>query len=182
MVILLRERVLRAASTHYPVLRKFLQQFSSARTSHKYIFDIDKALCTGECHRLMGITQSNGFESLISNDVEASYEQCTDVAGGDLMLRQPNLKAQLLISHAELISQLEDEVQDFPEHACCSCQCERLHERKSLTRVNLSDDFSHDVWPHLKSYILEQNPDAVDHVLFMCNYCRHMIKQNKLPP
>ena len=162
------------------MLRKFLQQFSSARTSHKYIVDIDKVLCTGEYHRLMEITQSNGFGSLISNDVEASYEQCTDVAGGDLVLRQLNLEAQLLISHAELISQLEDEVQDFPEHA--SCSCERLHQRKSLTRVNLSDELSHDVWPQLKSYTLEQPPDAGDHVLFMCKYCRHMIKQNKLPP
>ena len=96
------------------------------------------------------------------------------------MLRQPNLEAQLLISHAELISQLEDEVQGFPEHACCSC--ERLHQRKSLTRVNLSDELSHDVRPQLKSYILEQTPDAGDHVLFMCKYCRHMIKQNRLPP
>ena len=92
------------------------------------------------------------------------------------MLRQPNLEAQLLMSYAELISQLEDEVQDFPEHACCNC------ERKSLTRVNLSDELSHDVRPQLKSYILEQTPDAGDHVLFMCKYCRHMIKQNKLPP
>ena len=96
------------------------------------------------------------------------------------MLRQPNLEAQLLISRAELISQLEDEVQGFPEYACCSC--ERLHQRKRLTRVNLSDELSHDVRPQLKSYILEQTPDAGDHVLFMCKYCRHMIKQNKLPP
>ena len=144
------------------------------------LVDIDKALCTGEYHRLMEIAQSNGFESLISNDVGASYEQCTDIAGGDLVLRQPNLEAQLLISNAELISQLEDEVQDFPEHAFCSC--ERLHQRKSLTRVNLSDELSHDVWPQLKSYVLEQTPDTGDHVLFMCKYCRHMIKQNKLPP
>ena len=38
------------------------------------------------------------------------------------------------------------------------------------------------MWPQLKNYILEQTPDAGDHVLFMCKYCRHMIKQNKLPP
>ena len=119
--------VLRAASTHYPVLRKFLHQLSSARTSHRYIFDIDMALCAGQYSRLMEITQSNGFESLISNDVEASYEQCTDVADEKSVLRQPNLEAQLLITHAELISQLENEVQDFPEHACCSC--ERLHQQ-----------------------------------------------------
>ena len=173
-------RVLRAASTHYPVLRKFLHQLSNARTSYRCIHDIDQALCAGQYCRLMEITESNGFESLISNDVESSYEQCTDVAGGKSFLRQPNLEAQLLITHAELISQLENEVQDFPEHACCSC--ERLHQRKSLTRVNLSDELSHDVWPQVKSYILEQNPDAGDHVLFMCKYCRHMIKQNKLPP
>ena len=173
-------RVLRAASTHYPVLRQFLHQLSSARTSHRCIDDIDQALCAGQYRRLMDIAQSNGFESLISNDVESSYEQCTDVASGKSVLRQPNLEAQLLITHAELISQLENEVQDFPEHACCSC--ERLHQRKFLTRVNLSDELSQDVWPQLKSYILEQNPDAGDHVLFMCKHCRHMIKQNKLPP
>ena len=164
------------------MLRKFLHQLPSARTSHSCIFDIDKALYAGQYSRLMEITQSTGFESLISNDVEASYEQCTDVEGGKSLLRQPTLEAQLLITHAELISQLENEVQDFPEHACCSC--ERLHQRKSLTRVNLSDELSHDVWPQLKSYILEQNPDAGDHVLFMWKYmyCRRMIKQNKLPP
>ncbi len=62
------------------MLRKFLRQLSSARTSHRCIFDIDMALCAGQYSRLMEITQSNGFGSLISNDVEASYEQCTDVA------------------------------------------------------------------------------------------------------
>ena len=56
------------------------------------IVDIDKALCTGEYHRLMEITQSNGFESLISNDVEASYEQCTDVAGGGWCLGSLTLR------------------------------------------------------------------------------------------
>ena len=75
------------------MLRKFLQQFFSARTSHKYmVVDIDKALCTGEYHRLMEITQSIGFESLISNDVEASYEQCTDVAGGGWCLGSLTLR------------------------------------------------------------------------------------------
>ena len=121
----------------------------------------------------------NGFESLICNDVEASYEQYTDVSGGKSVLRQTNLEAQLLITHAELISQLENEVQDFPEHACCSC--ERVHQRKSLTTVNLCDELSHDVWPQLKSYMLEQTPDTGDHVLLMCKYCRHMIKQKKVP-
>ena len=40
-------RVLRAASTHFPVLRKLLRGVHSAITNHKCVFEIDKALCTG---------------------------------------------------------------------------------------------------------------------------------------
>ena len=29
---------------------------------------------------------------------------------------------------------------------------------------------------------IRTNPDTGDHVLFMCKYCRHIIKQKKLPP
>ena len=96
-------RVLRAASIPLPCVETFLHQLSSARTSHRCINDIGQALCAGQYHRLMDIAQINGFESLISNDVESSYEQCTDVAGGKSVLRQPNLEVQLLITRAELI-------------------------------------------------------------------------------
>ena len=37
------------------------------------------------------------------------------------------------------------------------------------------------MWPRLKSFILEQNPSAGDQVLYMCNYCKPVIKKNKLP-
>ena len=96
------------------------------------------------------------------------------------MLRQPHLESQLLITHAELITRLEKEIYDFPEHVCCSCQ--RLHQRKCVTRVKLSDDLSSEVWPRLKSFILQQNPNAGEEVLFMCKYCKPIIRKNKLPP
>ncbi len=38
-------RILRAASTHYPVLRNFLGHVHSAVRSHLRVYDIDKALC-----------------------------------------------------------------------------------------------------------------------------------------
>ncbi len=66
------------------------------------------------------------------------------------------------------------------KHACCSC--ERLHQRKSVTRVKLSNDLSSEVWPRLKSFILEQSSDAAEHVLYICNYCKPIIKTDKLPP
>ncbi len=62
--------------------------------------------------------------------------------------------------------------------ACCSC--ELLHQRKSVTRAKHTDELSSDVWPIL--FILERNPDAAEQVLYMCNYCKPIIKGNKLSP
>ena len=74
----------------------------------------------------MEITQVDRFEGLLSNEVESSYERCTDREHAGSALRQPNLEAQLLITQAGLIAELEKEIDDFLEHACCSC--ERLHQ------------------------------------------------------
>ena len=170
-------RILRAASTHYPVLRKFLHDVHTAIRSHLCVYDIDKAMCAGDFHALMEITKITDFETMLTNDVESSYAQCTDIvqSNGESVF-QP--ESELLLTHALLITQLEKEIDDFPEHACCSCN--QLHQRKSVTRVKLSDSLSSEVWPRLKSFILEQNPSAGDQVLYMCNYCKPVIK-NKLP-
>ncbi len=74
------------------------------------------------------------FEGVLSNHVQSSFELCTDVVTADSVLKKPNLKSQLLITHGHLITQLEKEIDDFPDSACCSC--ERLHQRKSVTGVN----------------------------------------------
>ena len=66
----------------------------------------------------------------------------------------------------KLITQLEKEINDYPEHVCCSC--EQLHQRKSVTRVNISDNLGGEVWERLKSFILQQNPSVCD--MFMCKY------------
>ena len=153
-------RILRAVATHFPVLRHDV--YSTIR-SHTCVFEIDKALCDGNYHKLMEITNVEKLEALLSYDVESSYEQCTDVECADSVIRQPNRELQLLITHAGLITELEKEIDDFPEYACCSC--ERLNQRKSLTVVKLSDDLGNHVWPRLKSFILQQTPDAQDHIL-----------------
>ena len=129
---------------------------------------------------LMELTKVDDFDTLLNNDVESSYEQCTDSADADSMLRQPHLESQLVITHAGLISRLEKEIDDFPELVCCSC--EGLHQRKSVTRVKLSDNLGSGVWLRLKSFVLQQDPNAGEEVLYMCKYCKPLIKKNKLPP
>ena len=66
----------------------------SAIRSHSCVHDIDEALCDGDFHALMEITNVDDFESLLSNDVESSYEQCTDTVVADSMLRQPHLESK----------------------------------------------------------------------------------------
>ena len=63
-------RILRAAATHFPVLRAFLQHVYSARRSHSVVFDIDKALCAGDFQTLMTITETSTFEAVFSNSLD----------------------------------------------------------------------------------------------------------------
>ena len=146
--------------------------------SHLVVLNIDKALRAGDLHSLMEVTKVRDFATLLTNDLDSSYEQCAPVAGTDSFLK--NVESQLLIKHAQVISDLEKEIDDDPEHACCSC--EHLQQRKSVTRVKLSDHLGSKFWPDLKAFILEHNPDANEQVLYMCNYCKPLIKKDTLPP
>ena len=163
-------RILRAASTHFPLLRNFLHDVHSAISSHICVTEIDKVLCTGNFRKLMELTHMTMFAQLLSNDLESCYQQCTDLACDDSALSHPNLELQLEITHAALISELEKEIEDFPDHACCSCAC--LLQRRSVSVVKLSDDLKSDVWARLKSYMLDKNPKASNQPLCLCRYCK----------
>ena len=126
----------------------------------------------------MEITKVRDFAALLTNNLDSSYEQSARVAGADSFLK--NVESQLLITHAQVISDLEKEIDDDPEHACCSC--ERLHQRKSVTGVKLSDNLGSKVWSDLKAFILEHNPNANEQVLYLCKYCKPLIKKDTLPP
>ena len=130
----------------------------------------DKALSTGDLHFLKEITKVPDFAVLLKNDLDCSYEQHVDAAVADSVLK--SVESRLLIAHAQVISDLEKEIDDDPVHACCSC----LHQRKSVTKVKLSDSLGSKVWPALKAFIVEQNPDANEQVLYMCNYCKALVK------
>ena len=173
-------RILRASSTHFPILRQLLREVHGAIASHKCVLEIDEALSAGDYHKLMEIANIRTFGALLKNDLDSKYEQCNDSECGDSVLRQPDLEEQLVLTHAALITELDKEINDFPEHVCCCC--DRLNQRKSISVVRLSDNFNSDVWPDLKCHILKNNPDAAKQVLYMCYYCKNMITRNKMPP
>ena len=140
---------------------------------------IDRALSCGDLHTLMEITKICDFETLLSNDINTSYEECKEAA--DSILIHVGVENKLLIEHAQLITQFESEIDDYPEHVCCSCEC--LYQRKSVTKVQLSDKLGNAVWPTLKEFILGQCPNTNEMgTLYMCHYCKSSVKNNKLPP
>ena len=67
-------RILRAAATHYPLLGKFLHNVHTAIRSHMFV----QALCAGDFCALMELTEMIDFETMLTNDMESMYEQCTD--------------------------------------------------------------------------------------------------------
>ena len=81
-----------------------------------------------------------------------TYEYCI---GSYLVSRDPDLEKNIVITHTALFTQFEKAIGDFPEHGCCCC--ERLHQRKSVSVVSLTDEFNSD---ELKCFILEKKPSC----------------------
>ena len=173
-------RTLRAASTHFPVLRKFLVHVTTALSCHKIVSSIDGALLCGNYKKLMHITDVKKVELLLGNNIAERFQQLNVDDCPHSLFKSPTLEMDLAIAHAALIAAFEKEINDFPEHDCC--YCERLHQRKSVSVVRLSDDLNNsDVWSELKLYIQSNTPDVATKVLYMCSYCKALIKKNRMP-
>ena len=164
----------RSLSTHYPVLRNFLHGLCSGMKNQMYVATIDNALSAGDFYSLMDLE----FYNLFSTNVEEKYEQHTDTVAAGSMLRNPNLESHLLTTYANLMIDLDKEIDDCPEHVCCSCEC--LHQRKSVTIVSLSDNIGSEVWPRLKKFITQNCPAGTDQELFICKYCKTLVKERQV--
>ena len=161
-----------------------MRQLYPALKPHKTIHSIDVALGAGDFGVLMKMAGCKSFRDVfadtpLSDDSDQGAPGnvvSTDACG----LRRRNLESWLQVKYATIIHDLQKELDDYP--VCASRSCECLHQRKSVTRVRLGDSLGDDMWPRLKRFLLERNPDVREDVLFMCNYCKPMIKCDKLPP
>ena len=72
-------RILGAASTHFPVLRRFLDSVTEALSAHRIVFDIDNSLQNGNHQSLLKITH---VESFLSCNVDEKYQKLVRLSGG----------------------------------------------------------------------------------------------------
>ena len=172
-------RILRAASVHFAVLRTFLSAMYKARNGHMRVSQINEALCSGNLRALMVLSDLENFDALLSNSVDSAFEPESVSNHDDCTFRKPNLESELLYTNAELIAKYKKKLNDYPDHACCSC--EQLHYLKNVTTVIFGDKLGATVWPALKKYLLEVRADAAKVSHYMCNYCKSAIKHNLMP-
>ena len=60
----------------------------------------------------------------------------------------PGLEAERQVKHASVITQFEEELNDDPEYACCSC--EHLHQWKAVPSMkNSCQIFTSPIWQQL---------------------------------
>ena len=168
-------RILRAASTHYAVLRSFLHAVYDAIRNHKRVAHLDAALHSGDFTYLMRACEIDSYESLLSNEVQSTHQ--LSVYELDSPLRKPNLEYELQTAHARIMALYDKDVHDYYKHPCCSC-C-MLFKRKSVSVVKFEHNLGTAVWPALKKFLLCEDSAAASQSFFMCQYC--IRKDNMLP-
>ena len=116
-----RLRILKSASAHYPKLRSFLHAVYVARNSHLKILKLEQTLLNGDISALIDVS-SVSFDNLFS----AVEEHVQDISN----LEKPDLEMQLRVHNAEVFTDYQKAVYDYPKNVCCSCQ--QLHQKKML--------------------------------------------------
>ena len=144
-------RVRRAAATHYPILRRFSWLLYSAHKSHRAIVIIDEAL---HGSRIDDLLKLHGIDDLCNLFSDDGSEHTTTVFSEDHALSGLGcIERHLLITHADIISELQNKFTDDAEFACCSCEC--LCQRKQVFLVNFKlDKYNTDAWVRLRAHII----------------------------
>ena len=164
-------RILRSASVHYPLLRRLLKHFYVARNAHLTIDIIDSSLADGDIAQLVKLKISEADETEFDN----VYYAINDGEEDD-PFRIPNLDTVLYFQYSDAMDEFKRALSDQAVNACCSC--ERLLRKKSVTEAKNLDS---DVWNNLLDYIRENNPVALNKVMYICNHCKPIIRKNEVP-
>ena len=152
---------------------------------HRFINDIDAALCNGDSEQLCLLLGISNYATFLgpSNDSSDHYSPKSSGEAQVILYQQPNLpdiEAYLHVQYAKVISKLEKKMADDPEFPCCSC--EWLMQRKQMTPFKFSDSkFCSNMWENLKYHISKKTPIAGKTTHYVCCYCHVQIIKDNMP-
>ena len=166
------------------MLRSFLKTLYEAIRSHKIIASIDSALRTGKFASLALWCGIKDYRKLFSSEHNSHSTDTNCASKPTVDIQRPNLpdvESELQVKHAQMIAKLEKKLADDPEFACCSCK--RLLQRKSVTAFDFSENkkFTSNKWQVLRAYMYMSDPGATIKTHYVCQYCRPILNQDKLP-
>uniref|UniRef100_A0A1X7TVM3 DUF6570 domain-containing protein n=1 Tax=Amphimedon queenslandica TaxID=400682 RepID=A0A1X7TVM3_AMPQE len=90
--------------------------------------------------------------------------------------RIQNLDTVLYFQYSDAIDEFKKALSDQAFNVCCSC--ERLLRKKSVTEAKNLDS---DVWNIPLHYIRENDPTALNKVMYIGNHCKPIIRKNEVP-
>lgn len=169
-------RALRAASVHYPALRKLLHSVYMARKCHNTVENIDSALSTFDYKVLCDLMHINEYENLIREhlDEEKNCDTSDDIEF--IAEGLANVEEKLEIKFASIFEEYKNKLKDDFEYPCSSC--ERLHTRSSVTQYTANTEkFSSDQWRQLKQYLKERDEIFDNKIYYICAHCRPLLNE-----
>ena len=166
-----RLRIHRACSVHYPVLRTLLNNIYCSRRNDIDIREIEYGLSQGSIHSLKSNLKLQDLSELLGDEETLSTAEVKSLSISE---------AHLEVEFAAIIEEFYKKLKQDPEFTCCSC--ERLLLKKTLTHFNITaEKFNSSTWMQLKNYLLERDPDVAKKTLYICNYCRPILNEDKVP-
>ena len=100
------------ASAHYPTLHSFLHAVYVARNSYLKILKLEQTLLNGDISALIDASTVS-FDDLFS----IVEEHMQDISN----LEKTDLEMRLRVHNAEVITDYQKAVDDYPKNVCCSC-------------------------------------------------------------
>ena len=106
-------RVLRAAATHFPQLRRLVCLLYDAIRQHRLLESIDTALCAGDLEKLLklcAVSYDKLFRSIDSNEDSCGTADSEVAVHQPIRLQQPklpDLESHLHVEHAQVIADIE---------------------------------------------------------------------------
>ena len=108
--------LLRAASPHYPKLRRFLAALYESIRNHKHKLRLDQALQSGDFEMLVNLCYDDDYQKILSSatvmDTSSNVLSIQDAPIGLQQLKLPDLEADLYLVYAEMIANLEKKLSD----------------------------------------------------------------------
>ena len=170
-------RILRAASVHYPALRRLLHSVYMATKHHSTVDQIDNVLCTSDYNTLCNLLSIEECEDLIGENLKSQNSDSPLEFSAEGLV---DIESEVQVKYANVFAAYKDKLEEDFEYPCSSY--ERLHNKSYVTKFTADSEQLKSVkWQQLKQYLAKRDDDYVSKIYYNCKHYRPFLDDDKLP-